>query len=133
MDARAALRHRPDFLYVEDAQVRLPLVELVQPIMARAEVCRWGVAPRRLVEHATQPRAIDGTAEIPAIGFQTEADVRALPGVTIIEAADVAPALRPACTRSHARQLSATCTALLSLKRSTPRRSERRSGPVVYV
>jgi hypothetical protein len=29
--------------------------------------------------------------EIPASGFQTEADVRALPGVTIIEAADVAP------------------------------------------
>ena len=31
------------------------------------------------------------TGEIPASGFQTEADVRALPGVTIIEATDVAP------------------------------------------
>src|SRR6266851_7759973 len=56
------IRHRLDFLHVEDAQVRLPLMALVQPIMVRAEVCRWGVAPHRSVEHATQPHAIDGAA-----------------------------------------------------------------------
>src|SRR6266849_4801721 len=35
------VRHRLDLFHVEDAQVRLPLVGLVHPIMVRAEVCRW--------------------------------------------------------------------------------------------
>ena len=56
------VRHRLDFLHVTDAQVRLPLMELVQPIMVRAEVCRLGVAARGSVEHSTQPHAIHDAA-----------------------------------------------------------------------
>src|SRR6185295_9173994 len=44
--------HRLDFFHCEDAQVGLPLVEWVQPIMVRAEVRRWGVTTCRSVEHA---------------------------------------------------------------------------------
>src|SRR5260370_799185 len=58
------VRHRLDGFHFEDAQVRLPLVALVQPIMVRAEVCRWGVTTRRSVERATEPHAIHCPAVI---------------------------------------------------------------------
>ena len=44
------VRHGLDFLHVEDAQVRLPLVELVESIMVRTQVRRWRVATSRPVE-----------------------------------------------------------------------------------
>ena len=40
-----------DFFHVEYPQIRLPLVEPIQGIMVRADVCRRGVAPTRLIEH----------------------------------------------------------------------------------
>src|SRR5713101_5718954 len=49
------VRHRLDFLHVKDAQVRLPLMELVQPIMVRAEVCGRGLVAHGSVEHSAQP------------------------------------------------------------------------------
>src|SRR5216684_4157970 len=56
------VRHRLDGFHVEDAQVRLPLMELVQPIMVGAEVCRRSVAARGSVEHSTQLHAIHDPA-----------------------------------------------------------------------
>jgi hypothetical protein len=56
------VRHRLDFLHVKDAQVRLPLVELIQPIMVRAEVCREALRSRRSIEHPAQPPAIRDAA-----------------------------------------------------------------------
>ena len=56
------VRHRLDLFHVEDAQVRLPSVEFVQPIVVRAEVCRRRVTTRRSIEHSTQPHAIHGAA-----------------------------------------------------------------------
>jgi hypothetical protein len=37
-------------------------MELVQPVMVRAEIRRLGLAARGSVEHSTQPHAIHGTA-----------------------------------------------------------------------
>src|SRR5580704_12173536 len=56
------VRHRLDFVHVEDAQIRLPLVELVQPIVVGAEVRRWRLAPRGSVKHATESDAVHGAA-----------------------------------------------------------------------
>ena len=51
-----------DFLDVENAQIRLPLVESVQRIMVRAEVRRRRVAARRSIEHLAQRHAVDDAA-----------------------------------------------------------------------
>src|SRR5438093_686850 len=51
-----------DFFHVEDPKVPLPLVEPVQRIMVRAEVCRRGVVPSRSIEHPAQPDAIHSAA-----------------------------------------------------------------------
>jgi hypothetical protein len=71
--------------------------------------------------------------EIPASGFQPEANMRALPGIRIIEAADVAPG---PTSSVYAFSRETTPRNLYRIpvpfKRSTPRRSERRSGPIVY-
>src|SRR6476660_5396309 len=56
------VRHGLDFLHVEDAQVRLPSVELEQPIMIGTQLRRWRVASYRAVEHATQSHPIHRTA-----------------------------------------------------------------------
>src|SRR5713101_6447760 len=56
------VRHRLDRFHVEDSQIRLPLVEPIQGIMVRAEVCRRGVAARRSIEHPAQPHAIHDAA-----------------------------------------------------------------------
>src|SRR6266851_2745676 len=56
------VRHRLDFLHVKDTQVRLPLVELKQPIMVRAEVFRRALRSRRSIEHPAQPHAIHDAA-----------------------------------------------------------------------
>jgi hypothetical protein len=52
------VRHRLDFFHVEDSQIRLPLVEPIQGIMVRADVCRRGLASSRSIEHPAQPEAI---------------------------------------------------------------------------
>jgi hypothetical protein len=56
------VRHRLDFLHVEDPQIRLPLVEPIQGIMIRAEIFRCGLALSRSIEHPTQPDAINDAA-----------------------------------------------------------------------
>jgi hypothetical protein len=51
-----------DFFHVEYPQIRLPLVEPIQGIMARADVCRRGVEASRSIEHPAQPHAINDAA-----------------------------------------------------------------------
>jgi len=41
------IRHGLDFFHVEDPQIRLPLVEAIQRIVVRAEVCRRGLTVGR--------------------------------------------------------------------------------------
>ena len=56
------VRHRLDFLDVENPQIRLPLVKSIQRIMVRAEI-RWrGLAVSRSIKHATHGDAIDHAA-----------------------------------------------------------------------
>jgi hypothetical protein len=47
-----------DFLHVEDPKIPLPLMEPIQRIMVRADVCRRGLAARCSIEHPAQPHAI---------------------------------------------------------------------------
>ncbi len=54
--------HCLDRLHVEYPQIRLPLVEPLQRVMVRAEVCRRGAAARRSIEHPAQPHAINDAA-----------------------------------------------------------------------
>src|SRR5262245_62546931 len=54
------VRNGLDSLDVEDSQIRLPLVEPVQGIMIRADVCRRGMAARRAIEHAAQRSYVHG-------------------------------------------------------------------------
>jgi hypothetical protein len=56
------VRNGLDFLHVEDAQIRLPLMEPIQGIMIRAEILRWGLALSRSIEHPTQPDAVNDAA-----------------------------------------------------------------------
>src|SRR5713226_6376729 len=56
------VRQRLDAFHVEDSQIRLPLVEPIQGIMVRAEVCRRGVTSSRSIEHPAQPHAIHDAA-----------------------------------------------------------------------
>jgi len=48
------VRHRLDFLDVEDPQVRLPLMKPVQRIMVRTELGGRRLATRRVIEHPAQ-------------------------------------------------------------------------------
>jgi hypothetical protein len=52
------VRHRLDGFHVENAQIRLPLVEAVQRIVVRAEVGRRRLATDRSIEHVAQCDAI---------------------------------------------------------------------------
>ncbi len=54
--------HRLDGFHVEDAEIRLPLVESVQRIMVRAEVGRRRLATNRSIEHLAQRDAINDAA-----------------------------------------------------------------------
>ena len=56
------VRHRLDFLHVEDPQIRLPLVESIQRIMVRAQISGPALTSRRAIEHPAQPHAIHDTA-----------------------------------------------------------------------
>jgi len=56
------VRHRLDGFHVEDSQIRLPLVEPIQGIMVRAEVCRRRVASSGSIEHPAQPHAVNDAA-----------------------------------------------------------------------
>src|SRR5213594_2541248 len=51
-----------DFCHVEDPKIPLPLMEPIQGIVVRAEVCWRGVAARRSIEHSAQPDAIHDAA-----------------------------------------------------------------------
>jgi hypothetical protein len=74
-------RHSLDFLHIEDPQVRLPLMELEQPIMIRTHVLRRSVAACRAVEEATQPDAIHRAA-VHAKAHQAAREVVHVAGVT---------------------------------------------------
>jgi hypothetical protein len=52
------VRHRLDLPDVEDAQIRLPLVEPIQGIVVRTEIPRRGLASCRAIEHPAQSHAI---------------------------------------------------------------------------
>ena len=56
------VRRDLDFFHVEGSQIRLPLVEPIQRIMVRAEVCRRRVASSRSIEHPAQRHAIHDAA-----------------------------------------------------------------------
>jgi hypothetical protein len=63
------VRHRLDFLHVEDAQVRLPLMELVPPVMVRAEICRrgWPRVARLNMRQSPTPSTAPGCTPKPTI------------------------------------------------------------------
>jgi hypothetical protein len=56
------LRDGLDFSHAEYSKIPLPLVEPIQRIVVRADVCRRGVAASRSIEHAAQRHAINDAA-----------------------------------------------------------------------
>src|SRR5262245_39854043 len=51
-----------DFLHLEDPKIPLPLAELIQRVMVRADIGWRGVAARRAIEHSTQRGAVHDAA-----------------------------------------------------------------------
>ena len=51
-----------DFFHVENPKIPLPLVEPIQGIMVRTDVCRRSVVARRSIEYSAQPHTVHDTA-----------------------------------------------------------------------